>query len=55
MVQRFFDFASDESGASSIEYGLVASLIAVVVVAAVTAVKIKVSSGFQTVANSLGD
>lgn len=55
MVQRIITFANDETGASSIEYGLVASLVAVVIVAAVTVVKLKVGAGFATVASSLGD
>lgn len=55
MLQRVFAFAYDERAATSIEYGLVASLIAVVIVVAVTSVKMKVGESFQTVANSLGE
>lgn len=50
MIARFF---SDESGATAIEYGLIAALIAVVVIGAVTAVGTGLSSTFNTVAGSV--
>jgi pilus assembly protein Flp/PilA len=43
-------FVSDESGVTAIEYGLIASLIAVVVIGAVTLVGTTLSGTFQTVA-----
>lgn len=43
----------DESGATAIEYGLIAALIAVVIVTAVTAVGTKLTSTFSTVSSSL--
>ncbi|HEV2545867.1 MAG TPA: Flp family type IVb pilin [Stellaceae bacterium] len=43
----------DESGATAIEYGLIAALIAVVIIGAVTAVGTKLSTTFSTVSNSL--
>ena len=43
----------DESGATAIEYGLIAALIAVVIIGAVTAVGTKLSSTFNSVANAL--
>ena len=43
----------DESGATAIEYGLIASLIAVVIIGAVTAIGTTLSAVFQTVANAL--
>jgi pilus assembly protein Flp/PilA len=46
-------FLADESGATAIEYGLIAALIAVVIIAAVTAVGKGVSSTFQSVAGAL--
>lgn len=49
-IARFF---SDESGATAIEYGLIAALIAVVVIGAVTAVGTGLSSTFNTVAGSV--
>jgi len=49
----FSRFVRDESGATAIEYGLIAALIAVVVIGAVTAVGTKLSATFQTVAGSV--
>jgi pilus assembly protein Flp/PilA len=43
----------DESGATAIEYGLIAALIAVVIIAAVTTVGTKLSATFTSVANAL--
>jgi pilus assembly protein Flp/PilA len=46
-------FASDNSGATAIEYGLIASLIAVVIIAAVTTVGTKLSNTFNEVSGNL--
>lgn len=46
-------FLKDESGATAIEYGLLASLIAVVIVAAVTTVGSKLNTKFANIANAL--
>lgn len=46
-------FRKDCSGASAIEYGLIAGLISVVIVVAVTAVGANLSSRFTTVATAL--
>jgi pilus assembly protein Flp/PilA len=46
-------FASDNSGATAIEYGLIASLIAVVIIAAVSTVGNKLSVTFNEVAGNL--
>lgn len=43
----------DESGATAIEYGLIAALIAVVIIAAVKAVGTNLSTTFSTVSGSL--
>ena len=43
----------DESGATAIEYGLIAALIAVVIIAAVTTVGTKLSTTFNSVATAL--
>ena len=43
----------DESGATAIEYGLIAALIAVVIIGAVTTVGTKLSSTFTNVSNAL--
>ena len=47
------NFIKNESGATAIEYGLIASLIALVIIAGVTAVGTGLSSSFDTVANKL--
>jgi len=46
-------FMNDESGATAIEYGLIVALIAVVIIAAVTAIGTKLNTSFKTVNNSL--
>ena len=46
-------FLKNESGATAIEYGLIAALIAVVVIGAVTAVGNNLSSKFSNIANSV--
>jgi pilus assembly protein Flp/PilA len=52
-MQLFSKFMHDESGATAIEYGLIAALIAVVIIGAVTAVGTKLSTTFTTVSTSL--
>jgi pilus assembly protein Flp/PilA len=52
-MQLFSRFIRDESGATAIEYGLIAALIAVVIIGAVTAVGTKLSTTFTTVSTSL--
>jgi pilus assembly protein Flp/PilA len=46
-------FIRDESGATAIEYGLIAALIAVVIITGVTAVGTKLSSTFDNLSTSL--
>jgi pilus assembly protein Flp/PilA len=53
MRTLFTKFAGDESGATAIEYGLIASLIAVVIIAAVTTVGSKLTNTFTEVAGNL--
>ncbi|HVP97777.1 MAG TPA: Flp family type IVb pilin [Roseiarcus sp.] len=48
------NFLGEDSGATAIEYALIASLIAVVIITAVQLVGTKASSTFNTIANSLG-
>jgi len=52
-MKLFAQFARDESGATAIEYGLIAALIAVVIITAVTSVGTNLSSTFTTVAGKL--
>ena len=46
-------FAASESGATAIEYGLIAALIAVVIVGVVTAIGTNLNAKFQSVSSSL--
>ena len=46
-------FVADEAGATAIEYGLIAALIAVVIIVGVTAVGTNLSATFTTVAGNL--
>ena len=46
-------FIANESGATAIEYGLIAALIAVAIIAAVTSVGTGLNGTFNTVAGSL--
>ena len=46
-------FIGDESGATAIEYGLIAALIAVVIITGVTAVGTNLSSTFNSLSSSL--
>lgn len=47
-------FAKDESGATAIEYGLIAALIAVVIIGAVTALGGGIKGSFNEVAEAMG-
>jgi pilus assembly protein Flp/PilA len=47
------NFVRDENGATAIEYGLIAALIAVVIIAALTLLGTSISSKFTTIANSV--
>jgi pilus assembly protein Flp/PilA len=46
-------FANDESGATAIEYGLIAALIAVAIIVAVTAVGTSLSDVFNTISTKV--
>jgi len=47
------NFIKNESGATAIEYGLIASLIALVIIAGVTSIGTSLSASFETVATKL--
>jgi len=49
-IARFF---ADESGATAIEYGLIAALISVAIIGAATTMGTKLSSTFSSVSNQL--
>jgi pilus assembly protein Flp/PilA len=53
MRKTILNFWQNESGATAIEYGLIAGLIGVVVITAVTSVGTKVSNQFKTIGNAL--
>lgn len=46
-------FARDESGATAIEYGLIAALIAVVIISAVTTLGTTIRAKFQAVTTGM--
>ena len=52
-MKTFARFVFDDSGATAIEYGLIAALIAVVIIGAVTAVGTQLSTTFTTISTSL--
>ncbi len=51
---RFIEFLKDEEGATAIEYALLAALIAVVIIGAVTNVGTQVKAVFESVWSALG-
>ena len=53
MTNLFSRFVRDENGATAIEYGLIAALIAVVVITALTSIGTNLSGKFNTIATSL--
>lgn len=53
MVKAISKFFRDESGATAIEYGLIAALIAVVIIGATTAIGTNLSTKFTTVSTTL--
>ena len=53
-IARFINrLSSDEKGATAIEYGLIAALIAVVIIGVVSLVGIDLGNTFNNVANKL--
>ena len=54
MRKLIHQFLRDESGATAIEYGLIAALISVAIITAVTAVGTTLTTTFNPVAPSLG-
>jgi pilus assembly protein Flp/PilA len=53
MTGMFKEFLRNESGATAIEYGLIASLIAVVIIGAASTLGTKISNTFGRVSNQL--
>ena len=53
MTKFITKFAQDESGATAIEYGLIAALIAVVIIGAITTLGGNITGTFTKVANAM--
>ena len=53
MTRSFREFCRDESGATAIEYGLIAAGIAVAIIATVQALGTNLNTTFSTVSTSL--
>jgi pilus assembly protein Flp/PilA len=53
MKTLFVRFLKDESGVTAIEYGLIAGLISIVILVAVTAIGTSLQGLFQTIATDL--
>ncbi len=53
MFKLIRTFAKDESGATAIEYGLIAALVSVAAIGALTAMGNSLSTMFNTVSSSL--
>jgi pilus assembly protein Flp/PilA len=53
MKALFNRFIQDESGATAIEYGLIAALIAVAIISALTAIGTNLDAKFNAVATNL--
>lgn len=55
MTKLINRFLKDESGATAIEYGLIAALIAVVIIGGASAVGTSLSDKFTTISEKIGD
>ncbi len=53
MLKRFKHFCGDESGATAIEYGLIAALVSVAAIGALTTMGNSLQTMFSTVSYSL--
>ena len=54
MTKFISKFVRDESGATAIEYGLIAALIAVVIITGVTALGTTIEAKFQEIVTAMG-
>ena len=52
-MTMFARFLKDESGATAIEYGLIASLIALAIITAATSVGTNLKASFETIASEI--
>ncbi|HEY1613854.1 MAG TPA: Flp family type IVb pilin [Rhizomicrobium sp.] len=53
MKKLAIDFLADESGITAVEYGLIAALVAVVIITAVTSMGTHLKTTFNSVSSSL--
>ncbi|HEY7688544.1 MAG TPA: Flp family type IVb pilin [Dongiaceae bacterium] len=53
MINMIKNFVKDESGATAIEYGLIAALVAVAIIGALTILGTELANIFQFVADTL--
>ncbi len=53
MMKKFLKFLKAEEGVTAIEYGLIAGLIAVVIILAITAVGTNLQTNFDNIATQL--
>lgn len=53
MWQSIKNFFADEEGATAVEYGLIAALIAVVIISSVTDIGTRLKAVFTTIMNAL--
>jgi len=53
MTKLFARFAKDEAGATAIEYGLIAALIAVVIIGALQLLGTNISNAFDSIATAV--
>ena len=54
MLKSIQNFLRDEEGASAVEYGLLAALIAAAIIAAVALLGTNISNTFNKIASSIG-
>ena len=54
MKTTFKRFASDESGATAIEYGMIAALISVVIIGTLRIIGTKLGNAFTNISTQLG-
>jgi pilus assembly protein Flp/PilA len=55
MIAKFGNFAKDESGATAIEYGLIAALVSIAAIAALRSMGDSLSNLFGMVSGELSD
>ena len=53
MITLFKNLMSDESGATAIEYGLIAALVSIAAILALTALGTSLNTAFGTVSNEI--